>query len=126
MFDVEAIHGFLDGKYLVKWEGYEKMTYEPPDHLPKWITDLYNDQNNKVFKIPAPKIIGTEIIGSIEYHQLSWDPNVAAKLFPSSSFDIQTVPIPAAPPGRECNTKKDKDRRKNRHTCVIFIGCWPW
>ena len=107
VFDVEAIHGFSDGKYLVKWEGYEQMTYKPPDHLPKWITDLYNDQNNTVFKIPAPKIIGTEIIGSIQHHHLSWDPNVPAKLFPRSSFGIQTVPIPAAPPGQECNTQKD-------------------
>ena len=118
MFDVEAIHGFAAGKYLIKWEGYSQLTEEPEANLPAWMVAFYKSQNKKVVKIPMPKIIGSKVIGSIKYHQLSWDPEKPATILPESSFDIETVDQPAAMEAKECNTKKDKDRRKNRHTCL--------
>ena len=81
---------------------------------------FYKSQKEKVVKIPIPKIIGSQVIGSIQYHHLSWDPDKPATILPASSFDIETVSLPASTEGRQCNTKKDKDRRKNRHTCKLI------
>ena len=37
-------------------------------------------------------------------------------------IDLDTAEVPTTREARTCNTRKDRDKRKNRHTCGIFIG----
>ena len=37
-------------------------------------------------------------------------------------MNLDEVEIPSTTAHRNCNNRKDRDKRKNRHTCGIFIG----
>ena len=48
-------------KYHIKWKGYEVTTWEPADHIPKFIKDLY--KNTGVGLLPKPRILETRQTG---------------------------------------------------------------
>ena len=35
---------------------------------------------------------------------------------------LEAEDVPKSQEKRACNTRKDRDKRQNRHTCGIFIG----
>lgn len=67
--------------------------------------------------------LNLKILGSTVQYDLVWsrDKNLpdwdAEKL-----VVLETGSLPASKEKRACNTRKDKDKRQNRHTCGIFIG----
>ena len=41
---------------------------------------------------------------------------------PSKYVELEAEAVPTTREGRKSNTRKDSDKRLNRHTCGIFIG----
>ena len=41
---------------------------------------------------------------------------------PSEHVVLEAAPVVEEQDRRSCNTRKDRDKRQNRHTCGIFIG----
>ena len=57
-------------------------------------------------------------------YQLVWDgeDNLTEWVPESEIIDLDKAEVPSSGETRNCNTRKDRDKRKNRHTCGIFIG----
>ena len=64
------------------------------------------------------------LAGSAKQYQLVWDgDNNLSEWVPEDQIiDLDTAEVPTSKEARTCNTRKDRDKRKNRHTCGIFIG----
>ena len=62
--------------------------------------------------------------GTTLQYQLVWegDDNLTEWVPEKDIFDLNDAEVPTTGESRSCNTRKDRDRRKNRHTCGIFIG----
>ena len=73
--------------------------------------------------IPTPKVGGSRKQGSATQYELVWsgDDNLREWVPEHDLIDLDEAEVPVAET-RNCNTRKDKDKRKNRHTCGIFIG----
>ena len=91
-------------------------------------------------KVPTPRVAGSRrkgkveevndnvviltLVGSAKQYQLVWDgDNNLSEWVPEDQIiDLDTAEVPTSKEARMCNTRKDRDKRKNRHTCGIFIG----
>ena len=64
------------------------------------------------------------IIGTALEYKLVWsgDDNLTEWVPEHEIIDLDKAEIPSTLEARACNTRKDRDKRKNRHTCGIFIG----
>jgi hypothetical protein len=47
--------------YLVKWENYEKATWEPMENIPECITNYY--ENTGQSNIPKARVKHTKVVG---------------------------------------------------------------
>ena len=67
----------------------------------------------------------TQQVGSTIQHKLSWDTNDESLeiWIPEKHIELRFEKIEE---DRNCNTKKDKDKRQNRWTAGIFIGKDNW
>ena len=74
--------------------------------------------------IPTPRIADTRKRGSATQYQLVWDGenNLSEWVAEKHMIDLDSAEVPISKEKRHCNTRKDRDKRKNRHTCGIFIG----
>ena len=108
-------------EYHIKWEGYQETTWEPEKNIPSYIRTYYDSTGNS--KIPVPKVKEARKSGSTVQYELVWseDKNLP-DWDPERHVLLDPVPLPVNPERRQCNTRKDRDRRQNRHTCGIFIG----
>ena len=142
MYIVEEI---LDSKFendvemfLIKWEDYEDPTWEPASNIPKFMVSFFKKTGNG--KVPTPRVAGSRrkgkveevndnvviltLVGNAKQYQLVWDgDNNLSEWVPEDQIiDLDTAEVPTSKEARTCNTRKDRDKRKNRHTCGIFIG----
>ena len=65
------------------------------------------------------------IVGSTVQYDLVWSQDKNLPDWNSAQYtELEDVPSTTDQnsEGRNCNTRKDRDRRQNRHTCGIFIG----
>ena len=66
-------------------------------------------------------------LGSTVHYELVWsDDSQLPDWDPEKHLVLGADPVPKTVTGdqerRSCNTRKDRDKRQNRHTCGIFIG----
>ena len=129
VFLIITIVEILDSKtddgleyFKIKWEDYDDVTWEPESNLPIFMVNYYKKTGNG--KIPTPRIASTRKKGTSVQFQLVWDEDESLTewVLEKEFFDLQLPELPESSETRTCNTRKDKDRRKNRHTCGIFIG----
>ena len=138
LFVIEEINGKKnmekDTFYKIKWEGYKQETWEPSKNIPVFIKNFYERTGRS--KIPSPyvkhtKQIGTmsinlitirflSAIGTAKLHLLFWEDkegvhDVYWEMEEAFSVDGE-IPV------FSCNTQKDKDKRKCRHSFGILIG----
>lgn len=111
--------------YLIKWEDYLAETWEPASNIPPFMINYFKKTGNGV--VPTPRIAGKRKKGTALEYQLVWsgDDNLSEWVPEHEIFDLDKAELPTSTEARSCNTRKDRDKRKNRHTCGIFIGCFP-
>ena len=61
VFVIDEILEEKNGSYHIKWKGYTATTWEPSDHVPKFIRDYYKKTGQS--KLPKPRIIDTRVMG---------------------------------------------------------------
>ena len=91
-------------------------------NIPSYIRDYYEQTGNG--KLPSPKVKEARRNGSTVHYELVWTEDDSLPDWdPEKHILLQEPePAPASRDKRSCNTRKDRDRRQNRHTCGIFIG----
>ena len=111
--------------YLIKWEDYLEETWEPASNLPSFMVSYFKKTGNGL--VPTPRVAETRKKGSALEYKLVWsgDDNLTEWVPEHEIIDLDKAEIPSSTEARACNTRKDRDKRKNRHTCGIFIGCYP-
>ena len=94
---------------------------EPARNIPQFMLSYYKRTGKGI--IPAPKVSSTRKRGSVVQYQLVWEgEDGLTEWVPAEDIlNLDEAEVPA-PEARSCNTRKDRDRRKNRHTCGMFIG----
>ena len=94
---------------------------EPAGNIPPFILSYYKKTGNGA--IPTPKVGGSRKQGSATQYELVWsgDDNLREWVPEQDLINLDEAEVPVSET-RNCNTRKDKDKRKNRHTCGIFIG----
>ena len=109
-------------EYHIKWEDYSETTWEPLRNIPSYIREYYEQTGNG--KLPSPKVKEARRNGSTVQYELVWTEDESLPDWdPEKHILLQEPePAPASQEKRSCNTRKDRDRRQNRHTCGIFIG----
>ena len=122
-FIVEILATRGNGKkveYNIKWEDYDETTWEPACNIPKFIRDYYESTGNG--KIPTPRVREVNSVGSVSQYEHFWSNSEDLPLWdPQQHVLIEPAEIELVQ-DRVCNTRKDRDKRQNRHTCGIFIG----
>ena len=119
---------------------YSKLKFrEPARNIPQFMISYYKKTGKGT--IPTPRVAGTRKrggcnhkysvililsflnIGSAQQYQLVWDgdDNLSEWVPQKDIINLEDAEVPSATE-RNCNTRKDRDKRKNRHTCGIFIG----
>ena len=108
-------------EYHIKWESYKETTWEPEKNIPSYIRSYYDRTGNS--RIPVPKVKEARRAGTTVQYELVWtEDNSLPDWDPEKHVLLEPEPVPATQERRKCNTRKDRDRRQNRHTCGIFIG----
>ena len=108
-------------EYHIKWEDYEETTWEPSKNIPSSIREYYEETGNG--KLPTPKVKESKKQGSTIQYELVWSNDSSLPEFdPAKHILLEPAESPLTKEKRSCNTRKDRDRRQNRHTCGIFIG----
>ena len=125
VFTIKAIHKTKSSKngplFLVQWQGYEVMTWEPEKNIPQFIIKYY--EKNGSADIPKPRIKSTKNVGSGKHYLLTWDSSDEPDYYvPESDFIIS--------PEEEvrmtsCNTKKSHGARMCKTSAGIMVGAYP-
>ena len=114
-------------KYLIKWENYEKPTWEPKSNIPDFIINYYEKTGRST--IPTARVKHTKVVGGSRFHLLVWDdPSGEMNWEEEDAFDISDSGETGETGETEiysCNTRKDKDKRICRHSFGVLFGCWP-
>ena len=107
-------------QYNIKWEGYEETTWEPSQNIPSFIRAYYDEKGEG--KVPTPKVKEVKKIGSVSYYELVWSEDASLPVWDPLKHALIDMDVVEVSEDRHCNTRKDRDKRLNRHTCGIFIG----
>ena len=111
---------------------------EPSKNIPGYIRKYYSESGNG--KVPNPKVKEVKksgkpcihhcnfkiqiVTGSTTYYELVFSDDANLPYWdPSKHVVLESTTTATEERGKKsCNTRKDKDKRQNRHTCGIFIG----
>ena len=125
VFTVKSIQKKKSSKngplFLIQWQGYEVMTWEPEENIPGWIIKYF--EKNGSADIPRPRIKSTKKVGSGLYYLLSWDKTDAPDYYVSEN-DFVISPEEEAKM-ISCNTKKSHGARFCKTSAGIMVGAYP-